>query len=77
MSGSHKIFRFGGGLKDKLLISGWIKKLYKLPPLEILEIIQAFYSQESIHWIERSDNEDRKENNHFVINMKHILSSLF
>merc|ERR1712154_486598 len=71
MSGNHKIFRIGGGLKDELLINGWIKKLYKLAPLDIVELIQAFYSQESIHWIQRSHPSHRKENNHFAIDIQH------
>merc|ERR1712154_753632 len=76
MSGNHKIFRIGGGLKDELLINGWIKKLYKLAPLDIVEVIQAFYSQESIHWIQRSNNWGTIKKKHFAIYIKDILSSL-
>jgi len=76
MSGRHKIFRIGGGLKDELLINGWIKKLYKLAPLDIVEVIQAFYSQESIHWIQRSNNWGTIKKKHFAIDIKDILSSL-
>ncbi len=70
--------------KDELLINGWTKALFnasefkqlQMPPFYIIQLIARWFSQESIYFIKRNwDNDDRQENNHFVMNLKHILSS--
>lgn len=67
-----------GGLKDELLVVGWIKSLFQsegfqymeMPPMYLMTLIAQWYSQEEVHWIGKCC--DR----HFTINMKKILSSL-
>eukprot|EP01084_Bolivina_argentea_P184469 318144_1 len=74
MSGHHKIVRSGGGLKDELLVAGYIKQSFKtLLSLDIINLIQMLYWQETIHWLQRKDIDDIKDQNHFVMNMKSML----
>lgn len=79
MSGSNKIIRSGGGIKDELLTIGWIKHLFNSSefhhfqfPLDIMQLIAMWFCQETIHWMEREDVADREASNHFAINLKHI-----
>eukprot|EP01084_Bolivina_argentea_P302323 521817_1 len=76
MSGRHKIVRSGGGLKDQLLVTGYIKQSVKsLPALDIINLIQRWYYEETIHWIQRQNRTNYKKQNHFVINIKQIIKN--
>ena len=65
-----------GGLRDEILVMGWIKKRFRaykgmpLPPKHLMVLIAIWYSQEEIHWI------GKYSKLHFAVNVKHILSSL-
>eukprot|EP01084_Bolivina_argentea_P256777 432457_1 len=56
MNSNHPVIRSGGGLKDELLVTGWIKHLFNstsfnnttLPSSDILQLILMFYYQETI-----------------------------
>eukprot|EP01084_Bolivina_argentea_P184463 318135_1 len=88
MSGIHKIVRSGGGLKDELLVTGYIYQKFKslrLVDINIISLIQSFYAQESIHWNKYNQVEsefiahviaDKKKHSHFVITLKQIICSL-
>lgn len=68
-----------GGLKNEILVIGWIKSLFKStqfqsmeqPPMYLMKLIGAWYSQEEIHWI------TKESGRHFIIKIKHILLSLY
>ena len=68
------LVRFGGGIQDELLVIGWIKDLFKttdfkhlsLPPMYLMKMIQSWYNQEMIHWLQK--------NEHYAIKLKYILS---
>eukprot|EP01084_Bolivina_argentea_P256778 432458_1 len=85
MNGYHPIIRSGGGLKDELLVIGWIKHLFNSSPFndmtlissDIMQLISMWYYQETIHWIEFENIDDRQSNNHFGITLKHILLSCY
>ena len=70
-----------GGIKDKYLVVGWIKELFKskefkdlsFPPMYLIQLIVVRYNQEEIHWIYQYSWEDHR---HFAINVKQILRSL-
>eukprot|EP01084_Bolivina_argentea_P239023 401668_1 len=67
----HIISLRGSDRKDEVFINGWIKwNNLRLLPMEIIQVISIFYSQGIIHWIES------EYTGHFVIQIKHILSSL-
>lgn len=74
---SHFLIKTGG-LKDEILVIGWIKSLFQSvqfqsmepPPVYLMRSIAAWYSQEEIHWI------GKYTARHFIINIKQILSSL-
>ena len=67
-----------GGVRDELLVIGWIKLLFKSsefkymeePPKYLKVLISQWYSQEEIHFIGKATRR------HFTISMKHIVSSL-
>merc|ERR1712154_389650 len=73
-SGEHNIVGIGGGLKDELLVIGWIKCLFSssqfidliLPPLSLMQLIAMWYNQEMIHWIETQHDEERNDGDHFA-----------
>ena len=75
--GIHNIVITGGGIKNEILVIGWIKKLYEsldskdlvLPPMDIIKLIVDAYTLEEIQWIKREGNE------HYVIALNDILSS--
>ena len=75
----YKIVGSGGGIKDEILVVGWIKQEFKkrnfkdllIPPMYIMQLIALWYNQEMIHWISRQE-----DNNHCCIKLKHVLSSL-
>lgn len=77
----HRIVRSGGGIKDEILVVGWIKKQFKdndlkelsLLPMYMMQLIALWYNQEMIHWF--TDHKDA-ENNHYCIRLKHILSCM-
>ena len=67
-----------GGLKDQLLIVGWIRYMFKYydfghlkeAPIDLMMLIASYYSQEVIHWI------GKHSERHLTIDIRHILSSL-
>lgn len=67
-----------GGLKDELLVTGWIRSKFKSsafqgtpqPPMYLMTTISQWYSQEELHCI------DPYSKQHFIIKIKHIFSSL-
>eukprot|EP01084_Bolivina_argentea_P227559 384319_1 len=66
--GLCNIIRTGGGIKDKMLVIGWIKcQLASVlsVPTSIMHLIVKFYSEEIIHWINRKK--------HVAVNLSHIL----
>ena len=84
MNGHHPIIRSGGGLKDELLVIGWIKHLFNcssfndmaLPPTYIMQLISMWHYQETIHWLEWEYRDDKKKANHFGVKLKSILLSI-
>eukprot|EP01084_Bolivina_argentea_P061210 111873_1 len=74
---THQILRTGNKHMSDLIVTGYVKKYSKFineqfvgsaMPICIVKLIQEFYSQELIHWI---DGEK-----HIAIPVKHILSSI-
>eukprot|EP01083_Nonionella_stella_P218466 783394_1 len=66
---THGILRTGG-LKSEITVIGWTKNVFKnleMPPMNIIQLISMFYSQEEIHWIEMHYDKGGI-NEHFVIN---------
>ena len=67
-----------GGLKDELLVFGWIKHLFKTkelklvqePPIYLKVLVGSFYSKEEIHWI--GQNSKR----HASITINQVLTTL-
>lgn len=67
-----------GGIKDHVLVVGWIKWVFKSsefrfmeePPMYLMTLISHWYNNEQIHWI------GKYYDRHFVIDIKHIFSSL-
>eukprot|EP01084_Bolivina_argentea_P061211 111874_1 len=78
MSGYHYTVIMGG-IKDEILVVGWIKYLFKtlifkhlqLPPTYIVKLISQWYNQETLHWFEWGASL-RKGQKHFCIDIKHI-----
>ena len=76
------IVRSGHKLEQEMLVIGWIKSLFRsndfkhlrVPPVYILQLIARWYNQEMLHWLER--NCEDTENEHYMISIKHILSSI-
>lgn len=68
--------RTEGGIKDEMLIFGWIKQLFQqsqfqemvLPPVYIIKLLMKWYSAELIHFICGGTT-------HFCIAVKHLLLS--
>ena len=64
-----------GGLKDEMLVIGWIKPTFgsaalghlELPPKYIMQMVAKWYYEESIHFIASHGG------NHFAIKLKHLL----
>ena len=81
--GLHNIVRTGG-IKDELLVIGWIKELFKtlefkelaLPPMYILQLIVVRYNEEEIHWVARAMKNVNVDTTHYAIKLKHVLSAL-
>ena len=75
---TFEIVQTGNMPKAEILISAWIRNAFKsenfndlqLPPHYIIILIREFYTQEEIHWITESTT---TQNEHYVINIKHIL----
>lgn len=67
-----------GGIKDELLVVGWIRFVFKLPetqymqepPMYLMTLIARWYSQEELHWISKCYNQN------FTINIQDVLCSL-
>ena len=77
------IIEITGGIKDEMLVLGYIKYLFTLqkfvniqmPPIYIIQIIAKWYSVEMLHWMLVSNKSDslyrvRKNKNHFAIPLK-------
>ena len=70
-----------GGYKDKLLVTGYVKLLFKmdefkelrLPSVYIIQIIERCFNMETLHWIDDRFMDDHK---HFAIGVKDILTNL-
>ena len=70
-----------GGYKDEILVTGYVKLLFKmtefkelrLPPVYIMQIIERYFDVETLHWIDDDMDENTK---HFAICVKHILTNL-
>ena len=77
--GNYKIIG-SGGIKDEILVIGWIKELFKtsefkvlsLPPMYIMKWVSLWYNQEMVHFLDLNTC----EHNHYCIKLKHILNSL-
>ena len=75
---AHNIFSFRGGIKQQLLINGFVRNLFKLsefqdllfPPNDILQIVYNWYCVEEIHWIETGETNG---NDHFTVELSHII----
>ena len=75
--------RMGGEQTHQLLVIGWSRMLFKkkqfkgliLPPIYILKMISFWYNQEEIHWFNQRDT-DNDVRHHYILNIRHILSSL-
>ena len=73
-----QIMKRVGGYKDVLLVTGWIKSLFKSsefqfiqePPMYLKKLISQWFRQEEIHWLGKISKR------HFVVHVKDILSSL-
>eukprot|EP01084_Bolivina_argentea_P308528 533518_1 len=80
--GYHHIIRTGNPLKDELLVFGYIKLLFNtnefidldVPPIYIIKLIGNWYIHEMINWFEW--NVDDNKNDHYIISVKKILSSI-
>ena len=70
----------GGGVENEMLVIGWIRCLFKegefkniqFLPMYLMKLICSWYSQEEVHWM----GGGYKNNEHFVINVRHILNHL-
>ena len=79
-TGRCNILLRGGGIEHEMLVIAWIKQLFKekefthlpLPPMHLMKLICSWYVQKEIHWIGCGN----KDNEHFAINTRHILSDL-
>lgn len=79
LKGINNLIRFGDSLRDRLLVIGWIKRLFNtkkfaklnVPPMEIMELISCWYNGDTLHWF----SED-KPADHYSIELGEILSSL-
>eukprot|EP01084_Bolivina_argentea_P204862 349914_1 len=75
--GPYNIVCMGKRLKDKILVNGWIrfenKKSKEMIPIEILNLILSWFSEEEIHCLKAHSFKNDKEN-HFKISMTPILS---
>ena len=75
---SANIVAMGNNQRDMILITGWIRELYKqcefkglsFPPICIRQLITSWFNQETLHWISTQTDE------HYAINLKHIYSSI-
>ena len=89
MDECFKIGGSGGGIKNEILVVGWIKEQFKknefkglsLPPMYIMQLIALWYYQEMIHCVELHcvelrEKDENADNSHYCIKLKHILSSL-
>ena len=71
--GKCGLVTLGGGIQDELLVIGWIKDLFKtinfkhlsLPPMYLIKLIQSWYNQEMIHWLQPQE--------HYSIKLKDVL----
>ena len=69
-----------GGVKDKLLVTGWIRKIFKnnafngvpFPPLYLMEWMSRFYDEETIHCLLIDSANNRKK-----ISVDHVGLSLY
>ena len=60
-----------GGYKDEILVTGYVKCVFKmvefkkliLPPVYIIQIIERYFNVETLHWIYHVD----EDNQHFAI----------
>merc|ERR1712154_174279 len=73
LSGYQHIVRIGGGLRDEMLVIGWIRKMFKcaefndlsLPPTYIMQLISLWYNQEAVHFLTKSCQ--LRKSSHYVI----------
>ena len=71
------LLRTGHGVKDHLLVIGWIRQLFatsefelfELPPLHIMQAIVPWYSMELIHVIE-------DQGGHYAISLQTVMNSV-
>ena len=69
-----------GGCKDEILVTVYVKLLFKkeqfqellLPPVYIIQMIERYFGVEMLHWIGEIDY----KNKHFAIRVKDILTNL-
>ena len=74
----HNVFSLRGGIKEKLLIMGFVKNLFgsskfegvSFPPNDVLQMVYDWYCVEEIHWIETGET---NENDHFSVELSHIV----
>ena len=69
---SHHLIQTGDSLRSEKIVNGWINDMDNMPllPIAVIQEISCFYMQEEIHWIENGPN---NKNDHYVVNIKHIL----
>merc|ERR1712154_530117 len=68
-----------GGIKDELLVFGFLKKMFnfpefnnfEFPPTDIIKVILQFYNQEMVHWINWQRNAT-----HYGIYVDELIASL-
>ena len=74
----NHLMTIAGGLKDNILVVGWIKSIFQtaefqhisLPPMYLMELINKWYSNEELHWI------DICSKRHFTIKMEYVVLNL-
>ena len=63
-----------GGMKDEILVCGYLRKIVNNLPTDLVREIAKWFSKETLHWIEHGVGSPARK--HYGLSLSAILNSL-